>query len=77
MSHTTCIIMRMHRSPSLLLQVAIKEMPKQRGKLTKERTLQKLVKEVRIMQQVRRPGGGKANSGKLHLVCWLAWLAHA
>jgi hypothetical protein len=31
----------------LLLQVAVKVMPKQRGKLTKERTLQKLAKEVR------------------------------
>jgi hypothetical protein len=30
----------------LLLQVAVKVMPKQRGKLTKERTLQKLAKEV-------------------------------
>jgi hypothetical protein len=30
----------------LQLQVAVKVMPKQRGKLTKERTLQKLAKEV-------------------------------
>lgn len=28
-------------------------MPKQRGKLTKERTLQKLVKEVSIMQRLQ------------------------
>lgn len=37
-------------------QVAVKVMPKQRGKLSKERTLQKLVKEVGILHslQVRR-----------------------
>jgi len=34
-------------------QVAIKVMPKQRGKLTKDRTLQKLVKEVGILQRIQ------------------------
>jgi serine/threonine protein kinase len=34
-------------------EVAIKVMPKQRGKLTKERTLQKLVKEVNIMARLQ------------------------
>jgi serine/threonine protein kinase len=37
----------------LLLQVAIKVMPKQRGKLTRERTLQKLMKEVGILQKMQ------------------------
>jgi len=36
-----------------LLQVAIKVMPKQRGKLTRERTLQKLMKEVGILQKMQ------------------------
>ncbi|WIA11092.1 hypothetical protein OEZ85_011237 [Tetradesmus obliquus] len=34
-------------------EVAVKVMPKQRGKLTKERTLQKLAKEVGILQKMQ------------------------
>jgi len=34
-------------------EVAVKVMPKQRGKLSKERTLQKLVKEVGILHQLQ------------------------
>lgn len=40
------VIITAHCCCALLLQVAVKVMPKQRGKLTKERTLQKLAKEV-------------------------------
>jgi serine/threonine protein kinase len=36
-----------------MLQVAIKVMPKQRGKLSKARTLEKLIKEVGILQRVQ------------------------